>query len=196
MISYNFKKKSYVFIDFDGTLKDTDNIKAEMFIKIINKKNKFIENKIIKHHFNNLGVTRSKKIPLYMKWNKIMINAKNKKKYLNKYKKEIFEKVCASKWMPGAYKFIKKYSNEKKIYLLTASPHQEIKKICKNINITSYFEGIFGHPNIKAKIINKIPSKKLGIPMDVAAAVVYLASDEASYVNGTTLHVNGGLAMI
>lgn len=160
MISYNFKNISHVFIDFDGTLKDTDNIKADLFIKIFNKKNKSIKNKIIKHHFNNLGVTRSKKIPLYMKWNKILVNPKNKKKYLDKYKKEIFEKVCVSKWMPGAYNFIKKFSNEKKIYLLTASPHQEIKKICKTINITSFFEGIFGHPYFKVKIINKIISKK------------------------------------
>ena len=62
--------------------------------------------------------------------------------------------------MPGAYKFIKKYSNDKKIYLLTASPHEEIIKICKKIHITSFFEDIFGHPNIKVKIINKIISKK------------------------------------
>ena len=43
---------------------------------------------------------------------------------------------------------------------MTASPHQEIKKICKTINITSFFEGIFGHPYFKVKIINKIISKK------------------------------------
>jgi 3-oxoacyl-[acyl-carrier protein] reductase len=41
-----------------------------------------------------------------------------------------------------------------------------------------------------------VPSGRLGTPEDVAAAVVYLASDEASYVTGQTLHVNGGMAMI
>ena len=43
--------------------------------------------------------------------------------------------------------------------------------------------------------MQKIPAKRLGIPEDVAAASVFLASDEASYVNGTTIHVNGGLVM-
>ena len=47
----------------------------------------------------------------------------------------------------------------------------------------------------KDKLLQKIPAKRLGIPEDVAAASVFLASDEASYVNGTTIHVNGGLVM-
>lgn len=45
-------------------------------------------------------------------------------------------------------------------------------------------------------ILGRVPAGKLGTPQDVAAAVVYLASDEAAYVTGQTLHVNGGMAMI
>jgi 3-oxoacyl-[acyl-carrier protein] reductase len=45
-------------------------------------------------------------------------------------------------------------------------------------------------------LLGKIPAGKLGEGSDVAAAVVYLASPEASYVTGQTLHVNGGMAMI
>jgi len=48
----------------------------------------------------------------------------------------------------------------------------------------------------KKTLIEKIPSKKLGLPQDVASACIFLASDEASYINGSTIHVNGGLAMI
>jgi 3-oxoacyl-[acyl-carrier protein] reductase len=48
----------------------------------------------------------------------------------------------------------------------------------------------------KAKLNEKIPAQRLGQPEDIAAAVVYLASNEASYVTGQTLHVNGGMAMI
>ncbi|MFS8039069.1 3-oxoacyl-[acyl-carrier-protein] reductase [Xanthobacter sp. AM11] len=45
-------------------------------------------------------------------------------------------------------------------------------------------------------ILKAVPAAKLGTPDDIAAACVYLASDEAAYVTGQTLHVNGGMAMI
>ncbi len=48
----------------------------------------------------------------------------------------------------------------------------------------------------RAAILAKIPSGAMGSPEDIAAAAVYLASEEARYVTGQTLHVNGGMAMI
>jgi len=48
----------------------------------------------------------------------------------------------------------------------------------------------------KTAILSTIPAGRLGSGAEVAAAVVYLASNEAAYVTGSTLHVNGGMAMI
>lgn len=48
----------------------------------------------------------------------------------------------------------------------------------------------------RAALAEKIPLGRLGAPVDVAAAVVYLASDEAGWTTGVTLHVNGGMAML
>jgi 3-oxoacyl-[acyl-carrier protein] reductase len=45
-------------------------------------------------------------------------------------------------------------------------------------------------------ILARVPAGRLGEAADVAAAAVYLASDEAAYVTGQTIHVNGGMAMI
>ncbi len=49
---------------------------------------------------------------------------------------------------------------------------------------------------LKEAILGRVPAGKLGSPEDIAAAVLYLASEEAGYVTGQTLHVNGGMAMI
>ncbi len=48
----------------------------------------------------------------------------------------------------------------------------------------------------KKALLGRIPTGRFGLPADVAGAVTYLASDEAAYITGQTLHVNGGMAMI
>jgi 3-oxoacyl-[acyl-carrier protein] reductase len=48
----------------------------------------------------------------------------------------------------------------------------------------------------KARITATVPAGRLGAPSDIAAGVAYLASDEAAYMTGQTLHINGGMAMI
>jgi 3-oxoacyl-[acyl-carrier protein] reductase len=51
-------------------------------------------------------------------------------------------------------------------------------------------------PNQRTAILSRIPAGRLGDSTDIATAVAYLASEEAAYVTGQTLHVNGGMAMI
>ena len=54
-----------------------------------------------------------------------------------------------------------------------------------------------GLPDAQKDALNaRIPAGRMGTGDEIAAAVVYLASREASYVTGTTLHVNGGMAMV
>ncbi len=48
----------------------------------------------------------------------------------------------------------------------------------------------------KGKILTQIPAGRMGSPTEIAGAVLYLASPEAGYVTGATLHVNGGMAML
>tara|TARA_A100001035_G_C27686241_1_gene455514 strand:+ start:192 stop:929 length:738 start_codon:yes stop_codon:yes gene_type:complete len=72
----------------------------------------------------------------------------------------------------------------------------------KNININCISPGFIKtamtdkiDEKFKETIISKIPSARLGEPEDVANAVLFLASNQSNYINGETLHVNGGLYM-
>ena len=72
----------------------------------------------------------------------------------------------------------------------------------KNININCISPGFIKtemtdkiDEKFKETIISKIPSSRLGAPEDVANAVLFLASDQSNYINGETIHVNGGMYM-
>ena len=51
-------------------------------------------------------------------------------------------------------------------------------------------------PEYRDILIERIPLKRIGKPNDIAAIVNFLASDDANYITGQTLHVNGGMAMV
>ena len=72
----------------------------------------------------------------------------------------------------------------------------------KNINVNCISPGFIStamtdqiDEKFKETIISKIPSNRLGKPEDIANAVVFLGSDKSDYINGETLHVNGGMYM-
>ena len=72
----------------------------------------------------------------------------------------------------------------------------------KNINVNCVSPGFINtamtdkiDEKFKEVIISKIPSARLGEPEDVANAVIFLASSFSDYINGETLHVNGGMYM-
>jgi len=48
----------------------------------------------------------------------------------------------------------------------------------------------------KEALLGQVPTGRLGTPQEVAAAVAFLASEEAAYITGANLHVNGGMAML
>ena len=48
----------------------------------------------------------------------------------------------------------------------------------------------------KDQMLSKIPLARLGSPIEIAKAVAFLASDNAGYITGETLHINGGMLMI
>ena len=72
----------------------------------------------------------------------------------------------------------------------------------KNINVNCISPGFIKtamtdklDEKFKELIISKIPSARLGEPEDIANAVLFLASDQSNYINGETIHVNGGMYM-
>ena len=86
--------------------------------------------------------------------------------------------------------------------IIAMSKSLAIEYAKKNININCISPGFIQtamtekiDDKFKDIIISKIPSGRLGIPEDIANAVLFLASSKSDYINGETLHVNGGMYM-
>lgn len=153
---FNFiKSKKLIFWDFDGVIKDSNKIKNDSFITVLNfRNNKQIKKKISNHHSNNLGMSRYKKIPLYLKWS----NQKYSQRKINNIYKNLSvtlqDNVSKSPWVKGVFKYIKQNYKKQKFVLITATPQDEIEIILKRINLFKNFQEIYGYPHKKSKIIN------------------------------------------
>ena len=86
--------------------------------------------------------------------------------------------------------------------LVAMSKSLAIEYAKKNINVNCVSPGFIKtamtdkiDEKFKEVIVSKIPSARLGEPEDIANAVLFLASDNSNYINGETLHVNGGMYM-
>ncbi len=86
--------------------------------------------------------------------------------------------------------------------IIAMSKSLAIEYAKKNININCISPGFIKtemteklDDKFKETIISKIPSGRLGDPNDIANAVLFLCSNQANYINGETLHVNGGMYM-
>ena len=89
-----------------------------------------------------------------------------------------------------------------KAAIVTMSKSLAIEYAKKNINVNCISPGFIKtamtdkiDEKFKEIIVSKIPSARLGEPEDIANAVLFLASNQSNYINGETLHVNGGMYM-
>jgi 3-oxoacyl-[acyl-carrier protein] reductase len=77
-----------------------------------------------------------------------------------------------------------------------------LESASRGITVNSVAPGYIDTPmtqvlkdEVKAAIVDRVPTKRIGTPEDIANAVLFLASDESSYITGHTLSVNGGMLM-
>ena len=159
---------------------------------------------------NNAGITRDQ-LMMRMKdeiWDEVIQTNLNSAFYLSKsvikgmMKRKFgriiqISSVVAFTGNPGQANYV-----ASKAALVGMTKSLALEVASRNITVNCIAPGFIKTPMTESlnedqqdKLMQKIPIQRFGMPEDIAAASVYLSSNEASYITGTTIHVNGGLAM-
>jgi phosphoglycolate phosphatase-like HAD superfamily hydrolase len=133
-----------VFWDFDGVVKDSLEAKASAFENLFGDIPEFQKSMIRDHHFENAGVSRSIKIPLYMEWLEIDRTSANINHFMDRFAAEVVMKVIESPWVPGVREYIFSHQLAQKHILVTATPGAEITSILESTRIYDYFYSVYG----------------------------------------------------
>ncbi len=148
-----------VIWDFDGVIKESVLVKAEVFAEIFNSEDHLLKEKIKNHHLENTGISRFKKIPLYLSWAGKSPNKEDVDKYAQKFSKLVVDRVVSSKWVPGAEEILRSNPFNQIFVLVSATPLKELNLILEKLNLGNCFKLIYGSPQNKSSAISEALNK-------------------------------------
>lgn len=150
-----------IIFDFDGVIVESNDIKAKAFAELFKNENKNAIRKIIGYHLNNTGVSRYKKIKFIYKHllNRPLGRAEFSS-LCNNFATLVLEKIIKAEFVKGAKEFLENYYSKYKFFLLSATPHKEIKEIIQRRQLSHFFKTIYGAPVEKSNAIREILKKE------------------------------------
>lgn len=139
-----------IFFDFDGVIAESVSAKTEAFKEMYIPYGKEIADKVVNYHINHGGVSRFEK---FKYWEKTFFGKDISKERIEELAQEfsglVLQKVIEADEVPGANKFIEKYSKKLNFWIITGTPTKEIEVIAKERNLSDYFIGLHGSPKNK-----------------------------------------------
>lgn len=146
-----------IILDFDGVILESVSAKTKAFSEVFSGEKPEDLKKIIDYHLENGGMPRFDKFRhIYAEiLNKELTDEKIKELSEN-FEKIVKHEVINSPFVSGAEEFLSGILGKVPLYVVSATPQDEIREIVKEKGINSYFKGVFGSPETKASHIRKI----------------------------------------
>ena len=155
----NLEMYELVFWDFDGVIKESVSVKSDAFEKLFQPFGIEIAKKVKRHHEKNGGMSRYKKLPIYLNWAGKEPSESLVCEYEKKFSDIVIDQVINSSWVSGVLEYLKNYAKKQKFFIVTATPHQEILIILRELRIKELFEEVIGSPISKEVAIRKLINK-------------------------------------
>ena len=148
--------KKIIFWDFDGVIKESVEVKTKAFQKLFRSFGEEVVVKVTAHHTDNGGMSRFKKIPVYLGYARVSTSPDIEEQYCKRFGELVEDAVVNADWVEGVENIIKYKANVGQHYILvTATPQDEIERILNRLSILPCFSDIFGAPTTKSDAIRK-----------------------------------------
>jgi beta-phosphoglucomutase len=145
-----------VILDFDGVILESVAIKTEAFRDLFSSNPQYLD-RIVEYHLKNLGTSRFDKIRYI--YDHILGRDLPDKEYqvlITRYADLVLEKVLHAPFVPGALEFLERFHLRLPLYIVSATPQDEIRFIVKKRGLSRHFRGVYGSPRKKVDCIREI----------------------------------------
>ncbi len=175
---------STLILDFDGVILESVSVKTEAFRTLFSFVPEHVE-EIVQFHRDNGGMSRFDKFRYI--YNNILKEDLTQKKFeelSEKFAAIVFKEVIKVPFVPGAQEFLETYHSKIPLYVVSATPEEELIQIIQKRGVSHYFKKVFGAPRKKTECISDIV-KLTGSPPDSVIFVGDATNDfEASQATG------------
>lgn len=136
--------------DFDGVIKESVSVKTQAFYDLFLPFGEDVASKVRAHHLENTGVSRHKKLELYLDWAGLDVSTHVISEFADRFADKVVSSVINSGWTRGVLHYLSQNWRKKKFIICSATPQDELQYICEQINISHMFLALVGTPQSKS----------------------------------------------
>jgi len=156
-----------IILDFDGVILESVEVKSEAFRKLFSFAPEYVA-AIVQFHRENGGMSRFDKINyIYKNILKQELTSSGFQELSDNFSELVFHEVITAPYVSGAYEFLEKFHTKIPLYVVSATPEDELIAIVREKELTRYFRKIYGSPRKKTDCIHEILASNNAPPLSV-----------------------------
>ncbi len=155
-IEASLKNAAVIFWDFDGVIKDSVVAKSVAFEQLFLPYGRDLASRVRQHHDANGGVSRYKKMPIYLDWAGETGTAAQIEEFCDRFAQLARQFVIESAWVPGVREYLQDQHASQHFILLTATPQAEMLQILDALGLAHCFREVHGFPTPKAEAMRDV----------------------------------------
>lgn len=182
-----------IVFDCDGVILDSVPVKTRAFGRLVESYGPEARDRFVMYHTRHGGVSRYKKFEWFFR--EILereITPEESRAWGSRFEELALEEVRRCPMIPGALATFEKWQNKLPMYVCTGAPALEVSAILKERGLTHFFQGIYGSPPSKAKLLETIVHEDAGVMPEEALMVGDASTDRDAAESVGTLFYGVG----